>query len=94
MVCDFYVYIFTLLCAPCNDVILQKELSFMPSMGLEFVTKMGVHIPKFMDSGLEMHTNMYHESSLNAKITMANNQIKLSIPAPEGPTQLFRVRYA
>ncbi|XP_012691026.2 apolipoprotein B-100-like [Clupea harengus] len=69
-----------------------KELSFMPSMGLEFVTKMGVHIPKFMDSGLEMHTNMYHESSLNAKITMANNQIKLSIPAPEGPTQLFRVR--
>ncbi|XP_062407569.1 apolipoprotein B-100-like [Sardina pilchardus] len=68
-----------------------QELSFMPSMGLEFVTKMGVHIPKFMDTGLEMHTNMYHESKLNAKITMAKNQIKLSIPAPEGSTQFFRV---
>ncbi|XP_041951597.1 apolipoprotein B-100-like [Alosa sapidissima] len=68
-----------------------KELSFMPSMGLEFVTKMGVHIPKFMDAGLEMHTNMYHESKLNAKITMGKNQIKLSIPAPEGSTQFFRV---
>lgn len=66
----------------------------MPSMGLEFVTKMGVNIPKFMDAGLEMHTRMFHESKFNAKISMTNNQIKLSIPALEGPTQLFRVRYA
>ncbi|KAL2082664.1 hypothetical protein ACEWY4_022482 [Coilia grayii] len=68
-----------------------QELSFLPSVGLEFVTKMGIHIPKFIDSGLEMHTNVYHESNLHAKITMANNQVKLSIPAPEGPNRLFQV---
>lgn len=66
----------------------------MPSMGLEFLTKMGVHVPKFMDASLEMRTRMFHESKFNAKISMANNQIKLSIPAPEGPTELVLVRYA
>ncbi|XP_010876759.2 apolipoprotein B-100 [Esox lucius] len=68
-----------------------QEVSFMPSVGVEFVTQMGVHIPEFVNSALEMHTNMYHESALNAKITMEQNQIKLSIPAPKGKTQLFRV---
>ncbi|XP_051511043.1 apolipoprotein B-100-like [Myxocyprinus asiaticus] len=68
----------------------KRELSFSPSMGVEFVTHMGVHIPKFVVSAVQMHTNMFHESSLNAKITMGNGQIKLSIPAPQGTTQLFR----
>lgn len=65
----------------------------MPSVGVEFVTQMGVHIPEFTSSVVEMHTNMYHESAVNAKITMEQNQIKLGIPAPQGSTQLFRVRY-
>ncbi|XP_067273062.1 apolipoprotein B-100-like [Pseudorasbora parva] len=69
----------------------KRELSFSPSMAVEFVTRMGVFIPKFVSSAVEMHTNMFHESSLNAKITKGDGQIKLSIPAPKGTTELFRV---
>lgn len=47
----------------------QTALSFMPSVGLEFITHMGVHIPDYVEAGVEMHTNMYHESSLSAKVT-------------------------
>ncbi|KAL6485915.1 hypothetical protein MHYP_G00053070 [Metynnis hypsauchen] len=65
------------------------ELTFSPSMGVEFVTRMGVHVPKFVASAVEMHTNFYHESSLNAKISMAHGQIKLTIPALKGTTQLL-----
>lgn len=64
----------------------------MPSVGVEFVTQMGVHIPEFVISAVEIHTNMYHKSAANAKITMEQNQIKLRIPAPRGSTQLTRVR--
>lgn len=70
----------------------QKELVFRPSVGVEFVTRMGVQIPEFVVSAVEMHTNMYHESALNAKITMSGSQIKLSIPTPQGPTKLFSIR--
>lgn len=65
----------------------------MPSVGVEFITQMGIQIPEFVLAGIEMHTNMYHESSLNAKVTMSRNEIKLSIPAPKGTTQLFSVRW-
>lgn len=71
---------------------LQTDLSFMPSVGLEFITQMGVHIPDYVEAGLEMHTNMYHESSLNAKVTVDSNQMRLSIPAPKSNTQLLSVR--
>lgn len=70
----------------------QKELVFAPSVGVEFVTQMGVNAPEFVVSTVEMHTNMYHESALNAKITMEENQIKLSIPAPQGTTKFFSIR--
>ncbi|XP_028838814.1 apolipoprotein B-100-like [Denticeps clupeoides] len=70
----------------------MQEFSFMPSVGVEFVTKMGVHIPKFLASAVEMHTLMYHESAFNAKVTMGKKQIKLSFPAPQSSTQLFRIR--
>ncbi|XP_041660813.1 apolipoprotein B-100-like [Cheilinus undulatus] len=70
----------------------MKELVFSPSVGVEFVTKMGIHIPEFVASGVEVHTNMYHESALNAKITMEENQVKLSIPAPQGTTRFFTIR--
>ncbi|KAM7395254.1 hypothetical protein PAMA_006830 [Pampus argenteus] len=69
----------------------MKELLFMPSVGVEFVTQMGVHVPEFVVSTVEMHTNMYHESTLNAKISMEQNQIKLSIPAPQGTTNLLSI---
>uniref|UniRef100_A0A3B4XVK3 Apolipoprotein B n=1 Tax=Seriola lalandi dorsalis TaxID=1841481 RepID=A0A3B4XVK3_SERLL len=70
---------------------IKTDLSFMPSVGLEFITQMGVHIPAFVEAGLEMHTNMYHESSINAKITMNRHQLRLSIPAPKSNTQLLSV---
>ncbi|XP_028996434.1 apolipoprotein B-100-like [Betta splendens] len=69
----------------------MKELLFMPSVGVEFVTQMGVHLPEFVEAAVEMHTNMYHESTLNARITMEQNQVKLSIPAPQGTTRLFSI---
>lgn len=53
---------------------------------------MGVHIPDYVEARLEMHTNMYHESSLNAKVTMRRNQMRLSIPAPQSNTQLLGIR--
>ena len=64
----------------------------MPSVGVEFVTQMGIHVPEFVVSTVEMHTNMYHESSLNAKLTLEQNQVKLSIPAPQGTTKFLRIR--
>ncbi|XP_030627114.1 apolipoprotein B-100 [Chanos chanos] len=69
----------------------MREVNFKPSIGVEFVTRMGVHIPKFIDTAVEMHTNMYHESTLNAKISMGDGQFKLTIPAPQDTTQLLRV---
>ncbi|XP_023122791.2 apolipoprotein B-100-like [Amphiprion ocellaris] len=69
----------------------MKELVFMPSAGVMFKTKMGVHIPEFVASGVQMQTDFYHESALNARITMDENQVKLSIPAPQGKTKFFRI---
>ncbi|MEQ2309852.1 hypothetical protein AMECASPLE_002761 [Ameca splendens] len=69
----------------------MKELVFSPSVGIEFMTQIGVHFPEFVASAVEMHTNIFHESSLNAKITMEQNELKLSIPAPKDSTKLFRI---
>uniref|UniRef100_A0A6Q2YN66 Vitellogenin domain-containing protein n=1 Tax=Esox lucius TaxID=8010 RepID=A0A6Q2YN66_ESOLU len=56
-----------------------------------FITQMGIHIPEFVVAGIEMRTNMYHESSLNTKVTISRNKIKLSIPAPKETTELFSI---
>ncbi|XP_062253526.1 apolipoprotein B-100 isoform X1 [Platichthys flesus] len=69
----------------------KTKLSFMPSLGLEFITEMGVHIPDYVEAGLEMHTNMYHESSVNAEVIVNRNQMRLSIPAPKSNIQLLRI---
>ncbi|KAK5884319.1 hypothetical protein CesoFtcFv8_018155 [Champsocephalus esox] len=69
----------------------MQELLFKPSIGVEFVTQMGVHVPEFVVSAVEMHTNIYHESTLNAKITMEQGQVKLSIPAPQGTTRVLSI---
>uniref|UniRef100_A0A674EI14 Apolipoprotein Bb, tandem duplicate 1 n=1 Tax=Salmo trutta TaxID=8032 RepID=A0A674EI14_SALTR len=66
-------------------------VSFMPSAGIEFVARVGSHIPEYLLSGLEMHTSLYHESGLSAKIAMADNQVKLTIPAPQGPAKLISI---
>ncbi|XP_041105775.1 apolipoprotein B-100-like isoform X2 [Polyodon spathula] len=68
-----------------------KQLTFRPSLSVEFITQMGVQIPEFNTNGIQMHTNIYHESGVNAKVSIKGEQVKLSIPAPQGPTQLFSI---
>ncbi|KAI5610950.1 apolipoprotein Bb, tandem duplicate 1 isoform X1 [Silurus asotus] len=69
----------------------MNEIAFMPSADVEFVTEIGAHLPDYVNSGLKMHTNIYHESGLRAKVTMARNQFKLTIPVPENPVKLLSV---
>ncbi|XP_014878835.1 apolipoprotein B-100 [Poecilia latipinna] len=66
-------------------------MSFMPSGGLEFITHMGVHLPDYVEAGTEMLTNLYHESSFQAKVTVKKNQVELSIPAPKSNRPLLSV---
>lgn len=63
----------------------------MPSGGVEFVTQIGSKIPEYVNSGLEMHTNIFHESGIRGKISMEKNQVKLTFPAPTKPTKLFKM---
>ncbi|KAK3516813.1 hypothetical protein QTP70_023691, partial [Hemibagrus guttatus] len=69
----------------------MSEIAFMPSAGVEFVTEIGAHLPDYVHSVLEMHTNIYHESGMRAKVAMTRNQIKLTIPAPESPVKVLSV---
>uniref|UniRef100_A0A3B4T7G9 Apolipoprotein B n=1 Tax=Seriola dumerili TaxID=41447 RepID=A0A3B4T7G9_SERDU len=69
----------------------MSEVTFMPSAGIEFVTQVGSHIPEYVNSGLEMHTNIFHESGLSAKISMGRENVKLTIPAPMRPTKLIKM---
>ncbi|XP_053531616.1 apolipoprotein Bb, tandem duplicate 1 isoform X2 [Ictalurus punctatus] len=69
----------------------MREIAFVPSAGVEFVTEIGAHLPDYVHSGLELHTNIYHESGIRAKVAMTHNQIKLTIPAPEGPVKVLSV---
>ncbi|XP_059212875.1 apolipoprotein B-100-like [Centropristis striata] len=69
----------------------MSEVTFMPSSGIEFVTQIGSHIPEYVNTGLEMRTNLFHESGLSAKISMEPNNVKLTIPAPKNPTKLIQI---
>ncbi|KAH0621946.1 hypothetical protein JD844_023712 [Phrynosoma platyrhinos] len=68
---------------------MQAELIAKPSMAVEFITHLGVNIPEFARSGVEMNTNMYHESGIEAHVGLRTGQLKLTIPAPKTPTKLF-----
>uniref|UniRef100_H3B136 Apolipoprotein B n=1 Tax=Latimeria chalumnae TaxID=7897 RepID=H3B136_LATCH len=70
---------------------MQGEVIVKPSMSLEFVTHMGINIPKFTTNGVEMNSNIYHESGVDVRVAVNDGQFKLSIPAPTGPTKLFSV---
>lgn len=69
----------------------QSEVTFMPSAGIEFVTQVGSHMPEYVSSGLEMHTNIFHESGLSARISFECDNVKLTIPAPLSPTKLIKM---
>lgn len=71
----------------------QSDVTFMPSAGIEFVTQVGSHIPEYVNSGLEMHTSIFHESGLSAKISVGRDNLKLTIPAPPSPTKLIKMTY-
>ncbi|XP_008116487.2 apolipoprotein B-100 [Anolis carolinensis] len=68
---------------------MKAELIAKPSMAVEFVTHLGVNIPEFARSGVQMNTNMYHESGIEAHVGVRAGQLKLTIPAPKSPTKLF-----
>ncbi|TDH00514.1 hypothetical protein EPR50_G00189250 [Perca flavescens] len=69
----------------------MSKVTFMPSGGIEFVTQVGSHIPEYVNSGFEMHTNIFHKSGLSAKISMESDNVKLTIPAPISPTKLIKM---
>ncbi|XP_077567704.1 apolipoprotein Bb, tandem duplicate 1 [Stigmatopora nigra] len=69
----------------------MSEVAFMPSAGVEFSTHVGAYIPEYLNSGLEMNSNIFHESSLQAKISMGLDRVKMTIPAPKSPTKLIRM---
>ncbi|XP_038134621.1 apolipoprotein Bb, tandem duplicate 1 [Cyprinodon tularosa] len=69
----------------------MSTANFMPVGGIEFVTQFGSHIPEYLSSGLEMHTNIFHESGIRARLTMGKARVKLTIPAPTKPTKLIRI---
>ncbi|XP_075779540.1 apolipoprotein B-100 [Pelodiscus sinensis] len=68
---------------------MQADLIIKPSMAIEFITHVGVNIPAFARSGVEMISNIYHESGIEAQVALRTGQLKFSIPAPKTPTKLF-----
>ncbi|XP_055362306.1 apolipoprotein Bb, tandem duplicate 1 isoform X2 [Betta splendens] len=69
----------------------MREVAFLPSAGVEFVTHIGSHLPEYVNSGLEMHSNIFHESGLSVKISVNHDQVKLTIPAPASPIKLIKI---
>ncbi|XP_074050950.1 apolipoprotein B-100 [Macrotis lagotis] len=68
----------------------KAELVAKPSMSVEFRTHLGVTIPDFAWSGVQMSSNLYSESSLEARLALTKGQLKFAIPAPNGPIKLFK----
>ncbi|XP_020795614.2 LOW QUALITY PROTEIN: apolipoprotein B-100-like [Boleophthalmus pectinirostris] len=69
-----------------------KGLWFRPSAGLEVMTQMGVHVPEMVRSSVEMTTELFHESSFNARITMQPGQLNLHMSAPRDKIKLLHVK--
>ncbi|XP_039521759.1 apolipoprotein B-100-like isoform X3 [Pimephales promelas] len=69
----------------------KREFVLTLSAGIEFVTEIGTHFPDYVHCGLAMHTNIYHESGVTARPSVTDSQLKLSIPAPHGPTELISI---
>ncbi|KAM4693965.1 apolipoprotein B-100 [Discoglossus pictus] len=71
---------------------MQAELSIKPAIAIEFVTKLGIQIPEFSRHAVQMNSNIYHESGVEARISVKDGQFKFSIPAPKEPTKLFSIK--
>ncbi|OXB84376.1 UNVERIFIED_CONTAM: hypothetical protein H355_010803, partial [Colinus virginianus] len=70
---------------------MQAELIAKPSVAVEFVTHLGISMPEFARSGVEMNSNIFHESGIEAHVSVKAGQLKFSIPAPKTPTKLLSV---
>ncbi|KFP80367.1 Apolipoprotein B-100, partial [Apaloderma vittatum] len=70
---------------------MQAELIAKPSVAIEFVTHLGINMPEFAKSGVEMNSNIFHESGIEAHVSMKAEQLKFSIPAPKTPTKLLSI---
>ncbi|KAK2493270.1 hypothetical protein MC885_004097 [Smutsia gigantea] len=68
---------------------MQAELVTKPSVSVEFVTNMGIFIPDFARSGIQMNTNFFHETGLEAQVALKAGQLKLIIPSPKRPVKLL-----
>nr|XP_020043134.1 apolipoprotein B-100 [Castor canadensis] len=68
---------------------MQAELVAKPSVSMEFVTNMGIIVPDFARSGVQMNTNFFHESGLEARVALKAGQLKFIFPSPKRPIKLF-----
>ncbi|XP_025723366.1 apolipoprotein B-100 isoform X2 [Callorhinus ursinus] len=68
---------------------LQTELVTKPSVSVEFVTNMGIIIPDFSRTGIQMNTNFFHETGLEMKVALKTKQLKFIIPSPTRPVKLL-----
>lgn len=71
---------------------MQADLIAKPSVAVEFVTHLGVNMPEFAASGVEMNSNIFHESGIEAHVSVKAGQLKFSIPAPKVPVKLLSIR--
>ncbi|XP_015745395.1 apolipoprotein B-100 [Python bivittatus] len=70
---------------------MQAELIVKPSMAVEFITHLGVNIPEYARNGVQMNTNIYHESGIEASVALKAGHLKLTIPAPKVPIKVFSI---
>uniref|UniRef100_A0A8C5T7J0 Apolipoprotein B n=1 Tax=Malurus cyaneus samueli TaxID=2593467 RepID=A0A8C5T7J0_9PASS len=70
---------------------MQADLTAKPSVAVEFVTHLGINVPEFAGSGVEMNSNIFHESGIEAHVSVKAGQLKFSIPAPKAPVKLLSI---
>ncbi|KAM8931828.1 apolipoprotein B-100 [Lycaon pictus] len=68
---------------------LLTKLVAKPSVSMEFVTNMGIIIPDFSKTGIQMNTNFFHETGLEMQIAFKAGRLKFVIPSPTRPVKLF-----
>uniref|UniRef100_A0A8U7MF95 Apolipoprotein B n=1 Tax=Corvus moneduloides TaxID=1196302 RepID=A0A8U7MF95_CORMO len=71
--------------------LVQADLIAKPSVAVEFVTHLGINMPDFAGSGVEMNSNIFHESGIEAHVSVKAGQLKFSIPAPKIPVKLLSI---
>lgn len=75
-----------------SDLQLQMELVTKPSVSVEFVTNIGIVIPDFSRTGIQMNTNFFHETGLEMQVALKAGQLKFIVPSPTRPVKLLSGR--